>query len=111
MTLENKVALVTGAANGLGAGIVEALLARGAKVALSDVNETTLAATQARLDPARERSIIVVADVTDESAVGGFISMAMTAFGRVDALVNNAGVIHMGEAFGESKSSSTANSL
>jgi NAD(P)-dependent dehydrogenase (short-subunit alcohol dehydrogenase family) len=103
MSLENKVALVTGAANGLGAGIVEALLARGAKVALGDVNATALAATQARLDPARERSIIVVADVTDETAVGGFLFAAMTAFGRVDALVNNAGVIHMGEALGESQ--------
>ena len=59
MTLENKVALVTGAANGLGAGIVEALLARGAKVALADMNEPALTATRTRLDasgPARSRS-------------------------------------------------------
>jgi NAD(P)-dependent dehydrogenase (short-subunit alcohol dehydrogenase family) len=103
MTLESKVTLVTGAANGLGAGIVEALLARGAKVALADVNEAALAATRARLDAAGGRTIGLVGDVTDEAAIERFVSGVVAAFGRVDALVNNAGVIHMGEALRESQ--------
>ena len=101
MTLANKVVLVTGAANGLGAGIVEALLALGARVALADVDEPAMTATRARLDPSGARTVGVVADVTDEPAVGRFVSAAVAAFERVDALVNNAGVIVMGQALGE----------
>ena len=102
MMLDGKVVLVTGAANGLGAGIVEALLASGARVALSDVNEAALAATRGRLDPPGERTIAAVADVTDTRAIASFVPAIVAAFGRVDALVNNAGVIYMGEALGES---------
>jgi meso-butanediol dehydrogenase/(S,S)-butanediol dehydrogenase/diacetyl reductase len=101
MKLEDKVALVTGAANGLGAGIVEALLAQGARVALADINAPALQATQARLDPLGDRTIGLVADVTDEAAIEHLVAGAVAAFGRVDALVNNAGVIAMGEALQE----------
>ena len=101
MTLEDKVVLVTGTANGLGAGIVEALLARGARVALADVDASTLKVTQARLDPSGERTVSMVTDVTDEAAIGRFVSGAVEAFDRVDALVNNAGIIVMGAALDE----------
>src|SRR6202035_2898684 len=101
MNLEKKVVLVTGAANGLGAGIVEALLALGARVALADINERAMQATRARLDPSGARTVGLIADVTDERAVDRFVSSAAAAFERVDALVNNAGVIVMGQALGE----------
>jgi len=103
MRLENMVVLVTGAANGLGAGIVEALLALGARVALADVNERAMEATRARLDPSGARTLGVVADVAEDAAVAGFVSAAVAAFERVDALVNNAGVIVMGRALEEGR--------
>jgi NAD(P)-dependent dehydrogenase (short-subunit alcohol dehydrogenase family) len=103
MALEGKVVLVTGAANGLGAGIVEALLARGARIALADVDATALKATQARLDPSSARTVSIVTNVTDEAAIGRFVSGAAAAFGRIDALVNNAGVIVMGAALEEQR--------
>jgi NAD(P)-dependent dehydrogenase (short-subunit alcohol dehydrogenase family) len=102
MTLEDKVVLVTGAANGLGAGIVEALLASGARVAMADLDATALECARARLDPSGTRTLPIVADVTDERAIESFISDAVAAFGRVDGLVNNAGVIVMGAALEES---------
>ena len=76
------VVLVTGAANGLGAGIVEALLALGARVALADVDEPAMTATRARLDPSGARTVGVVADVTDEPAVGRFVSAASSRAAR-----------------------------
>jgi NAD(P)-dependent dehydrogenase (short-subunit alcohol dehydrogenase family) len=103
MALQDKVVLVTGAANGLGAGIVEALLSRGARVALSDVNAAALEETRRRLDPSGAHTIAALADVTSEAAVARFLSEAETAFGRIDALVNNAGVIVMGEALREGR--------
>jgi NAD(P)-dependent dehydrogenase (short-subunit alcohol dehydrogenase family) len=101
MRLENKIVLVTGAANGLGAGIVEALLAQGAKVALADVNEPALTSTRARLDASANRTASFVVDVTDEAAIQRFVSGAVAAFGRIDGLVNNAGIIAMGAAIEE----------
>jgi len=103
MSLDNRIALVTGAAKGLGEGIVEALLASGARVALADIDEAALGATRARLDPAGERTIAVVADVADEAAVERAVAAAVAAFGRIDALVGNAGVIAMGAALDEGK--------
>jgi NAD(P)-dependent dehydrogenase (short-subunit alcohol dehydrogenase family) len=103
MRLENKIVLVTGAANGLGAGIVEALLAQGAKVALADVNEPALAATRARLDASASRTAAFLTDVADEAAIERFVAGAVAAFGRIDGLVNNAGIIAMGAALQESR--------
>jgi NAD(P)-dependent dehydrogenase (short-subunit alcohol dehydrogenase family) len=103
MRLENKIVLVTGAANGLGAGIVEALLAQGAKVALADVNEPALAATRARLDASASRTAAFVTDVADEAAIERFVAGAVAAFGRSDGLVNNAGIIAMGAALEEGR--------
>jgi NAD(P)-dependent dehydrogenase (short-subunit alcohol dehydrogenase family) len=102
MILENKVVLVTGAANGLGAGIAEALLANGARVAMADRDAAALERARARLDPPGVSTLATAADVTDENAVESFMSGAVAAFGRIDALVNNAGVIVMGAALEES---------
>ena len=101
MTIENQVILVTGAANGLGAGIVEALLFRKARVVLADINEAALAATAARLDPQGTRTAHAVADVTSEADVERLVATAVSSFGRLDGLVNNAGVIVMGAALDE----------
>jgi len=100
--LEDKVVVVTGAATGLGAGIAEALLETGAKVVLSDIKADALRETASRLDPAGEKSCYVVADVTKARDIEGLFSVAGKELGRVDGLVNNAGVIVMSDALDES---------
>jgi NAD(P)-dependent dehydrogenase (short-subunit alcohol dehydrogenase family) len=100
--IDDNVIVVTGAATGLGAGIVEALLAAGARVALADIKAAELETTAAALDPGGQRTHAVVADVADEAAVEGLFAVAAARFGRVDGLVNNAGVIVMNDALDES---------
>ena len=100
--IEDNVIVVTGAATGLGAGIVEALLAAGARVVLADIKAEELEKTKTALDPSGGRTQGVVADVSDEAAVAALFEAAATRFGRVDGLVSNAGVIVMSDALDES---------
>ena len=86
-----KVAFVTGAARGIGLAVAERFLAEGYRVALVDVDAATLAATAARL-AARGTVLAVETDVADPQQVGAAVQRTVDAFGRIDALVNNAGV-------------------
>lgn len=88
---EDHVALVSGGARGLGEGIATRLLAAGWRVVLGDVGGTSTA-TASRLDPSHERAVGVELDVTDEQSCVAAVAAALGAFGRLDALVNNAGV-------------------
>jgi NAD(P)-dependent dehydrogenase (short-subunit alcohol dehydrogenase family) len=89
-----KVALVTGAARGIGLAVVRRFLADGWRVAMLDVNRTELAAAHAELAAleADERVLDVVCDVSDAAQVDASVDRVVEAFGRIDALVNNAGV-------------------
>ena len=87
--LTGRVALVTGAGQGVGAGIAEALSASGAAVAVDDIDARKAEAVAARLPG---RSTWVAADVTDEEAVTRMVADVEGALGPVDILVNNAGV-------------------
>ncbi|MEA4871066.1 MAG: SDR family oxidoreductase [Christensenella sp.] len=92
--MNDKVAVVTGAGNGVGRELALQLLARGAKVACVDVNPAALDETL-RLAAAREDRIGgFVADITDRAAVEGLPEKILAQFGAVDVLVNNAGRIH-----------------
>ncbi len=85
------VAIVTGGARGIGLAIAGWFLAHGHRVALWDIDGDTLAATAARLkDP--ERVLAVHCDVSDPAQVQAAVVQVVAAFGRIDALVNNAGV-------------------
>jgi 3-oxoacyl-[acyl-carrier protein] reductase len=86
--MDGRVAVVTGAGRGLGAAIAEELAARGALVVVADADRDLAGATAARLPGASA----VVADVTDPSAVNALFDEVARAHGRVDVLVNNAGV-------------------
>ncbi len=88
------MAVVTGGARGIGLACGEWFLARGHRVALIDIDDTTLQATLARLAaPVREGLLMGVhADVSSPEQVAGAFARIDAAFGRVDALVNNAGV-------------------
>lgn len=87
--LEGKVAVVTGAASGLGAEFARRFVAEGARVVAVDINEAGVREVCAPLDGATA----VRGDVTIEADVAGAVRLAVTEFGRVDVMVNNAGVL------------------
>lgn len=85
------VAVITGGARGIGLAIAEWFLAHGHRVALWDIDAETLAATADRLQEP-ERVLAVHCDVSDPAQVQTAVVQVVATFGRVDALVNNAGV-------------------
>jgi NAD(P)-dependent dehydrogenase (short-subunit alcohol dehydrogenase family) len=87
--LNNKRALITGAANGLGRAIAELFVQRGAKVLLADIDTDGLAKAQADLGSA---TTTVRCDVTSESDAQAAVAAATEAFGGLDVAVNNAGI-------------------
>ncbi|MDX2167069.1 MAG: SDR family oxidoreductase [Deltaproteobacteria bacterium] len=89
--LTDRVAVVTGAANGLGRGIALALARFGADVALCDRDAPHLASAAAAIEASGRRALQGVLDVRVGEAVRAFFADVAAAFGRVDVLVNNAG--------------------
>ena len=101
MKLQDKVAIVTGAASGIGKAIAEIYAREGAKVAIADMN---IAAAQAVADELKGRgasAMAVAADVTDEGQVNAAVDAVVKAWGGVDVLVSNAGIqiVHPLEEF------------
>ncbi len=90
--LDGKVAVVTGASSGLGVTFALALAEAGADVALGARREDKLADTVAQVEALGRKAIAVRTDVTRPEDCQGLVDAAMAAFGRVDVLVNNAGV-------------------
>ena len=90
-SLPSPVAVVTGGARGIGLAIAQWFLARGYRVALIDIDAMTLASTEASLADA-EHVLAVHADVSRPDQVAAAIDAIEGRFGRIDALVNNAGV-------------------
>ena len=91
MRLTDKVAIVTGAARGIGRASAERLLAEGAKVVISDIDEEQLNRTAVELGAAG-RVLVQRADVAKKSDVVQLIEAAVRHFGRLDIMVNNAGI-------------------
>ncbi|GJD61892.1 SDR family NAD(P)-dependent oxidoreductase [Methylobacterium frigidaeris] len=90
MTAESKVALVTGAARGIGLATAQLFLEEGWRVALLDIDGEAQGQAVAALDRP-DHTLALTADVADPEAVAGAVAAIETRFGRLDALVNNAG--------------------
>jgi short-subunit dehydrogenase len=90
--LEGRVAVVTGAAGGIGRATSELLARRGCDLALVDVNEAGLAGSAERVRAAGRRASLHVADVADRARMQALPAEVLAAHGRVHVLVNNAGV-------------------
>ncbi|XP_059829802.1 15-hydroxyprostaglandin dehydrogenase [NAD(+)]-like [Hypanus sabinus] len=94
MNLKNTVGLITGASQGLGKAIAEALLKRGAKVVMCDINRELGAVTKAEFDQKYEssRTTFVCCDVTSQSQLKDLFNKTVEKFGKLDILCNNAGI-------------------
>ena len=90
--LRDRVAIVTGASNGIGKGIAEAFAAAGAKVVLVARSKDKLEALQHSIAAAGGVALAVPSDVTNEADVAALFKQARETYGRVDVVLNNAGV-------------------
>ncbi len=96
--LAGRVALVTGGASGIGRATAEVLAARGASVAIADVDDDGARATVKAID-ADDRVAVVHVDVTDEASVGEMVRLTVERFGRLDCACNVAGISPAPNAF------------
>jgi len=94
MRLENKSALVTGAAQGIGKAIALQMAKEGASVLIADIDTALGQKTVDEINAAGGNALFVQCDVADQSQVENMVSLAVTQFGKLDIMVNNAGIIN-----------------
>ena len=97
IALSDKVAVVTGGASGIGRGICLVLAEQGADVAVTDMN---LAGSQSVADDVAatgRQSVAIQVDVTDRASIQDMVSQVLQRFGTIDILVNDAGIVGVGE--------------
>ena len=92
LELPERVAIVTGAARGIGFAIAERLSRAGARVVVADVDRDGAVEAVERLHEGGAQAVEAVADITDSEEVDSMVERAIDAFGRLDVLVNNAGI-------------------
>jgi 3-hydroxybutyrate dehydrogenase len=92
MNLQDKIAVVTGAASGIGKHIAKVFLDNGAKVVIADLDLPSAQAVAREFDPSGERAMAVSMDVTSEEQVEAGIAAVVAKFGGIDVLVSNAGI-------------------
>src|SRR5450755_534647 len=92
ISFEDKVALVTGAASGLGLATAKAFAEAGASVVLADWNEKEVQAAAKDLADSGHRTLAIYCDVADDAQVEAMVKQTVATFGRLDAAYNNAGI-------------------
>ena len=104
MRLENKVALISGGARGMGAAEARLFAAEGAKVVICDVLEEDGRQTEAQINESGGECLFVRLDVTSEANWQDVVSATVARFGQLDILVNNAGIARGGATVEETTS-------
>ena len=94
-SLKGQVAVVTGAASGVGRGIAQVLAAEGARVAIADVNERGAGDAAAALNADGHEALAIPVDVTDRARTDAMAAAVVNAFGGIDILAANAGIYPM----------------
>ena len=109
--LQDKVAVITGGASGIGAATAELFVKEGAKVVLVDLNEEKGKAFEAELKAQNAEALFVKANITSEEEVQNVFKEAVNAFGKVDVVFNNAGIgrVHPTETLEYSEWRNTVN--
>ncbi len=97
-SLAGTVALVTGASSGIGEATARSLAAAGATVAIAARRRDRLDALAADLDAAGAKSLVLEADITDPDQAASIVEQAVADLGRLDTVINNAGVMLLGPA-------------
>ena len=92
MILKDKVSIITGGARGIGKAIALRLAKEGSDIAICDVNTDTLEGTKKELEATGRTVIAEKTDVTNAGAVAKFTQKALDKFGKIDILINNAGI-------------------
>jgi NAD(P)-dependent dehydrogenase (short-subunit alcohol dehydrogenase family) len=93
MSIEGRVAIVTGAGGGLGREHARFLARKGARVVVNDLTQVSADAVASEITAAGGAAIAFAASVTDESAVASMVNRTISEWGRVDILINNAGIL------------------
>lgn len=92
MSFDGQVVAITGGASGIGYASAERVVQRGGSVVLIDVNASAAKEAAARLDATGKNAVGVAADVTDATAIGAALQVAIERHGRLDGLVTSAGI-------------------
>ncbi len=92
-SLHDKVVIVTGAGKGIGGALARRFAGAGCKVVVNDISTEAVEETVKEIEAAGGTAMGAVADVSDSEAVGGMIDAVMAAHGRIDVLLNNAGIV------------------
>ena len=91
--LTGKVAIVTGSSRGIGRAIAERLAEQGAKVVVNDLAQAAADGVAAEIKAAGGEAIAIAGSVTDEAAVSAMVNQTVETWGRIDILINNAGIL------------------
>jgi NAD(P)-dependent dehydrogenase (short-subunit alcohol dehydrogenase family) len=94
MRFQGKVVAITGGGSGIGKEVARRFLAEGASVAINGRNADKLRAAAQEIDPSGERILISAGDIADPATGQALVDAAVSRFGRLDVLVNNAGVFN-----------------
>ena len=97
MSLSGKVAIITGGARGIGRACAERFVREGAKVVVADIDRARGQETASELSGGGTKTLFVACDVGDSVQVSNLIAASVDAFGALDVLVNNAGILHTGD--------------
>ena len=97
MLLENKIAVITGGARGLGLATAEAYVAHGAKAVIADVQDELGRAAEAKLEAMGGDAVYRHCDVTSKADIDALIGFAVERHGRVDTVMANAGILHVSD--------------